>query len=678
MQAFAPDTETTGLDVNRGVAPYLIGVCDENGEVERWEFRVSQFTRVVEYDHPTMRAMFLWFKERKSQRWFWWNKPFDLKMLASIPIFGCKRVNDAKPRNMIEKAHPHCNPLTSDLLAEINSNSHDGLVMAHQWNAEESHGLKDFGIRHLSIGDDDENTLVEYAKTASSRAKRVQWRVASKRLFPGMKKEFYKSDYWLCRDEYADELGFHVGKDNCHESGERLDHYYLGWDCRRTWLAGDKLLGTISSDSVQWRNYTEIHRPVNDVIIAQSCVPIGVRREAAVETLAQYEHNKVNHFNRLSGLLGEEYRPNVAEQKKRILFDRLNVVPFRTTKTGQASTDKFACKEIIKNKKGLYSDRVIRAAVDMMAGSKYETHERYANSYIREAVRSEVEGLLMYLGLNQTGTRTGRLSSGGLGVNGQNIATGKEGVDKKNPNAWDKFLIEHGDLFKLRGLFGPPIGHEWIIADYRQLQLFIFAYACGDVDMIQSLESGGDAHDYVGRVIFGLSDEEKPDEGQRRVAKVCNFGFIFGAQEERLERESGITGLRDLLKKRLPRAVKFLEETKRLAKKQGFVETLGGFKVWTPEDKINAAVCDIVQGTEAEIVKRAMVKGYTEQKLNLAMQVHDELAYDGKVGWHKWGARRVYDAMVGAGEEWGMKLGVKMELVESGGAWNTPSRVLSV
>lgn len=677
MKSFAIDTETTGLDINRGVAPYLIGICDENGEVERFEFRVSQYTRVIQWDEAECMRLYRYLMDRRKATWFWWNKPFDLKMLASIPVFGCKRVNGAVGRNMIEEAHPHRNPLTSDLLAEINSNSHDGLVMAHQWNAEEKHGLKEFGIKHLDIGDDDESVLVEYAKAAVSRAKRLQWRVASKRVFPSMRKEFYKSDYWLCRDEYAEALGFDPG-DNYHESGERLDHYYLGWDCRRTWLAGDKLLGTIQADPVQERAYEEIHRPCGTVIVAQSCVPIGVREVEAKGLLKTYQEEKQTHFNRLTALIGRDYDPALAEQKQEILYDRFGIEPFRLTKAGQKSVDKFVMKEIIKNKKGLYEKKVIRAAVDMMAGNKYATHERYTESYIRESASDHVRGLLLYLGLNQTGTRTGRLSSGGLGVNGQNIATGKEGVDKKHPTAWDEFLIAKGELFKLRGLFGPPKGREWIIADYRQLQLFIFAHACGDRQMVEYLEAGGDAHDYVARMIFDLTDEEKPDEGQRRVAKVINFGFIFGAQERRLERESGIGGLYSLLRKRIPFGVKFLDATKRLARKQGYVETLGGFKVWTPENKINAAVCDIVQGTEAEIVKRAMVKSYFEQKLSIAIQVHDELVFEGPVGWHKWGAKRVHEAMIGAGKEWDMNLGVKMELVEDGGKWNAPSRVLVV
>lgn len=188
-------------------------------------------------------------------------------------------------------------------------------------------------------------------------------------------------------------------------------------------------------------------------------------------------------------------------------------------------------------------------------------------------------------------------------------------------------------------VFGPAKGRVWYSYDYNQLQLRIFAHVSGEDGMVKAFAEGWDAHNFVASEIFKT---EKPTKLQRRIAKNVNFGFIFGAQPAKVEVTAGVPGLWDTVVKLFPNAHKFMDATKKLVKKQGYVNTMGGYRLYLPlvrnryngrvEPKHYAGVCYIVQGTEGEIVKDAMVRvngqlsGMPDH--NLIMQVHDELVFD--------------------------------------------------
>jgi DNA polymerase-1 len=228
--------------------------------------------------------------------------------------------------------------------------------------------------------------------------------------------------------------------------------------------------------------------------------------------------------------------------------------------------------------------------------------------------------------MNPTGTKTTRLSA--KDPNGQNVGTGK---DPFGDSSGLKPLLRDLDI-RPRKFFVPEPGYFILSVDYSQLQLAIFAQLSGEPDMVAALLAGEDLHEFTARRIYSLPPGKKPDKGQRTVGKNINFGFIFGAGEEKMRASTaGVTGLKRLLSKRFPHATDFISKNKRDAEQYGFVLTPGGYPLQVPHDRTYAATNFIVQGAEGEIVKLAMAacrKAFVqlpyEQRPSLLLQVHDE------------------------------------------------------
>lgn len=269
----------------------------------------------------------------------------------------------------------------------------------------------------------------------------------------------------------------------------------------------------------------------------------------------------------------------------------------------------------------------------------------------KNAIRQQLTDLLasrccygtLYPSLNPVGTKTLRYSSSN--PNGQNISKGGKG---KKGLEW-LFKTNHS----LRSVFGPTPDREWWAVDYHQIQLVVFAILCGDEAMVQAVHNGEDFHTFVACKVFNYSKEEwkvlpsaekdKPasynghsKEYCRDIAKTINFAFVFGAQEDKLNRTSGIPGCYNILRNVFPRAIDFLESVEWEVRRNGYVYTPGGYRLYIPETTPYAGVNYIVQGAEGEIVKRAQygIQTYMERYVEnpsdffMTLYIHDELLFD--------------------------------------------------
>jgi DNA polymerase-1 len=173
------------------------------------------------------------------------------------------------------------------------------------------------------------------------------------------------------------------------------------------------------------------------------------------------------------------------------------------------------------------------------------------------------------------------------------------------------------------------------------------AHISGDASLTRAFTEGQDVHRATAAEIFGVTPLEVSSE-QRRYAKVINFGLIYGMSAYGLAANLGIE--RDAAKlyidryfQRYPGVARYMEETRQQAKKQGYVETVFGRRLWLAE--INspngprrqaaerAAINAPMQGTAADLIKLSMVavqKALDEQgkATKVIMQVHDELVFE--------------------------------------------------
>ncbi len=200
---------------------------------------------------------------------------------------------------------------------------------------------------------------------------------------------------------------------------------------------------------------------------------------------------------------------------------------------------------------------------------------------------------------------------------------------------------------RIREAFVAPEG--WFIAssDYSQIELRIMAHLSQDAGLLEAFAQGEDIHRATAAEIFGVTPIEVSSD-QRRMAKVINFGLIYGMSAFGLARNLGLERSAaqlyiDRYFARYPGVAHYMDRTRAQARAQGYVETVFGRRLWLAE--INspngprragaerAAINAPMQGTAADLIKMAMIavdRALTQQgrRSRVVMQVHDELVLE--------------------------------------------------
>jgi len=197
---------------------------------------------------------------------------------------------------------------------------------------------------------------------------------------------------------------------------------------------------------------------------------------------------------------------------------------------------------------------------------------------------------------------------------------------------------------RIREAFIAPPGHLLVSADYSQIELRIMAHLSDDPGLLNAFANDLDIHTATAAEVFGAALDEVSSD-QRRMAKVINFGLIYGmsafglAGQLNLDRSAAQAYI-DRYFARYPGVADYMQRTRETARQQGYVETVFGRRLYLPEINAKnpqrrqgaerAAINAPMQGTAADLIKLAMiaVQGWLDrEKLasRLLLQVHDEL-----------------------------------------------------
>ncbi|MEL3909239.1 MAG: DNA polymerase I [Treponemataceae bacterium] len=364
----------------------------------------------------------------------------------------------------------------------------------------------------------------------------------------------------------------------------------------------------------------ELEKIYNDIEL--KLLPILCKMEEhgiylSVKELNDFSASIDNEIKKLEKAIYEfaGYEFNIASPKQLqvVLFDELKLKPLKKIKTG-FSTDDATLESLIND------HPIIFLIVN------YRKLTKLQSTYAVALPKLVDENNFIHTTFLQTGTATGRLSS-------------------KDPNL-QNIPIRDEIGRKIRHAFYATKGRVLLTADYSQIELVVLAHLSQDKALCEAFTSGLDVHAKTASLIFHTSVENVSSE-MRSIAKVINFGVIYGMSAFRLANELKIprktaSEFIEHYFKNYNGVTKFLESMKVFAEENGYVETITGRRRYIPninnKNKTvkNAAeriaINSPIQGSASDIVKLAMIemdKKISEQKLdaNLLLQVHDELIF---------------------------------------------------
>jgi len=338
--------------------------------------------------------------------------------------------------------------------------------------------------------------------------------------------------------------------------------------------------------------------------------------DALKQTSEDFTTRMGNIENEIYSLAGMEFNISSPKQVGEVLFEKLKVVEkAKKTKTGQYSTS----EDVLESLRSKHP--VVEKILD------YRGLKKLLSTYVDSLpLLINPKSGKIHTSFNQTVTATGRLSS-------------------SNPNL-QNIPVRDEDGKEIRRAFIPDEDCLFFSADYSQIELRIMAHLSEDKNMIDAFLSGYDIHAATAAKIYKI-DISEVSKDMRRKAKTANFGIIYGISVFGLAERMGVDRkeakeLIDGYFETYPGVKEYMDKSIKVAKKNGYVETIFNRKRYLPDiNSHNAVVRGYaernainapIQGSAADIIKVAMVNIYNRFKkenvqAKMILQVHDELNF---------------------------------------------------
>jgi len=360
--------------------------------------------------------------------------------------------------------------------------------------------------------------------------------------------------------------------------------------------------------------YYNIEFPLAFVLSDMEYTGIHVDKNILDEMGVQIQ-NKINSIqSEIYELCGIEFNISSPKQLGEVLFEKLNLKGGKKTKSGYSTNVSVLQKLVDKH-----------PAIEKIM--EYRTLTKLYSTYVEGLKNMILSDGKIHTIYTQTLTRTGRLSS--IEPNLQNIP----------------IRYEEGRL--IRKAFVPNVDSVLISSDYSQIELRILAHMSNSENLINAFKSGVDIHTKTASEIYDVPTSEVT-KNMRRTAKAVNFGIVYGISSFGLSENLDIDtkSAKEFINKYLDtfKGVKeYMDSVVSYAYSSGYVKTLMNRK--RVIDELNntnymirqqgerIALNTPIQGTSADIIKKAMVDVYEEFKKQnikskMILQVHDELIFD--------------------------------------------------
>lgn len=381
----------------------------------------------------------------------------------------------------------------------------------------------------------------------------------------------------------------------------RLQQYFA------TQLEKDPALDTL---------YRDIEMPLVPVLSTMECAGVAIDTDMLLQQSHELADNMQAIEQQAHELAGEVFNIASPKQIQTILYDKMSLPVLSKTPKGQPSTAESVLQE-------LATDYELPELI-----LQYRSLNKLKTTYtdkLPEQVNPETGRV--HTSYHQAVAATGRLSS-------------------SDPNL-QNIPIRTEEGRRIRQAFIAEPGFTLVAADYSQIELRIMAHLSGDERLLEAFSNQEDIHKTTAAEVFAVAQHDV-DPDQRRAAKAINFGLIYGMSAFGLAKQLGISRVEakdyvDRYFERYPGVKQYMDNIRKQAKEQGYVETLFHRRLYLPE--INAknamrrqyaertAINAPMQGTAADIIKCAMIKSHNwlqseRLQTRMIMQVHDELVFE--------------------------------------------------
>ena len=377
-----------------------------------------------------------------------------------------------------------------------------------------------------------------------------------------------------------------------------------------------EILNKELSENGQRDLFYNIEMPLCSVLADMEIEGFKVDRESLSEYSKLLDKSITKLQTEIFEMAGHEFNIHSPKQLGIVLFEELKLPVIKKSKTGYSTN-----AEVLEKLRGYHE--IIEKIMD------YRTYTKLKSTYadgLFSVINPETGKI--HSSFNQTVTATGRISS--TEPNLQNIPV----------------RIELGR--RIRKMFIASSDDRILIdADYSQIELRVLAHIAHDEAMIKAFEMGKDIHAQTASSVFKVPLEEVTPF-MRTKAKAVNFGIVYGIGDFSLSQDLKVTRKQagEYIKNYLETysgIAKFMEETVKFARENGYVKTEAGRRRYIPEIKDSnfnrrsfgerVAMNAPIQGYAADIIKIAMVKVHNRLKAEnlkskLILQVHDELIID--------------------------------------------------
>jgi DNA polymerase-1 len=374
--------------------------------------------------------------------------------------------------------------------------------------------------------------------------------------------------------------------------------------------------------------YETLERPLVPVLAQMERAGIQVDRDTLSRMSNAFAQKMAGLEAEIHELAGETFNVGSPAQLGEILFDKMGLQGGKKGKNGKYSTGADVLEDLATE------HDLARRVLDWRQLSKLKS--TYTDA-LQDHVNADTGRVHTCYSI--AGAATGRLAS--TDPNLQNIP------------------IRSEEGRRIREAFVAPEGKVLVALDYSQIELRILAHIAQIDALKEAFQRGDDIHAMTASEMFDVPmDQMTPDI--RRNAKAINFGVIYGISGFGLARNLRIPraeaqGFIDRYFERFPGIRTYMDDTKAFAKEHGFVQTLFGRKIHTPEISAKgpragfaqrAAINAPIQGTAADVIRRAMIRmpeAIADLPATMLLQVHDELLFEVEKG--------AEDALIAAARE---------------------------